>query len=523
MSLPDRDTAVARTLAVLAAEVVGWEQTHPDASLSEAEDALATALARSRAELLGGWAQAQPSARVKAQPAASRPCCPDCGTALVAAGRHRRTITLTGDQPLELERDYARCPQCGRGLFPLDEQLALGPPQLAPRLVAQVVLLGTLLPFTQASAVLAHFTGVRLSAETVRRLTETAGALAEALDTAAVVALERTLPAPPADPSVQLLSVDGAMVSLVGGAWAEVKTLAIGAVQPPAAAADAPPGQIHTRDLSYCSRLTDADSFARWATVETHRRGTETAATVVAVTDGSEWCQGFIDLHRPDAVRVLDAPHALGYLAQAAQAGFPADPLRADTWLAEQTHDLLTGDPDQVLDAVRALHDSLATDDPASDTLRQVRGYFEPRRDQMRYAAFRAAGYPIGSGCVESANKLVVEARLKGSGMHWARTHVTPLATLRCCWCNGRWAQTWPAIWTAWRAQAPTRSQERRAARHLALVTPPVVEPLPAAPPSVDQPPPTTTAQPRPKLVVNGKPTANHPWRTKGRGLRDSA
>ena len=28
---------------------------------------------------------------------------------------------------------------------------------------------------------------------------------------------------------------------------------------------------------------------------------------------------------------------------------------------------------------------------------------------------------PIGSGTVESANTLVVEARLKGAGMHWAR------------------------------------------------------------------------------------------------------
>jgi len=28
---------------------------------------------------------------------------------------------------------------------------------------------------------------------------------------------------------------------------------------------------------------------------------------------------------------------------------------------------------------------------------------------------------------VESANKLVVEGRLKGSGMHWARAQVTPM------------------------------------------------------------------------------------------------
>ena len=44
--------------------------------------------------------------------------------------------------------------------------------------------------------------------------------------------------------------------------------------------------------------------------------------------------------------------------------------------------------------------------------------YLVKRVDQMAYPPFQAAGWPIGSGIVESANKLVVEARLKGAGMY---------------------------------------------------------------------------------------------------------
>ena len=62
-------------------------------------------------------------------------------------------------------------------------------------------------------------------------------------------------------------------------------------------------------------------------------------------------------------------------------------------------------------------------------------------------AEFDAAGYPVGSGMVESANKLVVEARLKGSGMHWARANVNPLLALRSAICSGRWPEVWPRIW----------------------------------------------------------------------------
>lgn len=46
---------------------------------------------------------------------------------------------------------------------------------------------------------------------------------------------------------------------------------------------------------------------------------------------------------------------------------------------------------------------------------------------------------------MESANKLVVERRLKGSGMHWARAHVNPMV-LRAMACSDRWPEAWPQI-----------------------------------------------------------------------------
>jgi len=43
--------------------------------------------------------------------------------------------------------------------------------------------------------------------------------------------------------------------------------------------------------------------------------------------------------------------------------------------------------------------------------------YLRKREALMQYPQFRSSGWPIGSGMVESANKNVVEARLKGTGM----------------------------------------------------------------------------------------------------------
>ena len=91
--------------------------------------------------------------------------------------------------------------------------------------------------------------------------------------------------------------------------------------------------------------------------------------------------------------------------------------------------------------------------------------YLEKRREQLRYAEFIRAGYPIGSGVVESANKLVVEARLKGSGMHWADAQVNPMLALRNVVCSDRWDEAWDQISEQLRHQARERQSALRAER----------------------------------------------------------
>jgi hypothetical protein len=397
-------------------------------------------------------------------------------------------------------------------------------------LTESLVRLGAWLPFRPAAEMLAAFTRVQGGATTARRLTEHAGAAYEAVQTAQVEELERTLPAPPQGPAVQLLSVDGALVPLVGGEWAEVKTLALGVVQEPAVNRRGEQ-EVHTTELSYFSRLADHETFGRLALVETHRRGTETAGLVCAVVDGAEWEQGFLALHRPDAVRILDWGHAVEYLAAAAQAAYGVGTVRAQTWLAQQRHALTQEDPHTVLAALRALQEEGAapgTTDGTDDTgpravITRSLEYLEKRLPQIQYAAFAAQGYPRGSGSVESANKLVVQARLKGAGMRWARAHVNPLVALRTVACSDRWDEAWPQITAQGRAQVGTRRRERATARRqAAAVAAPQGEPVPppttaaptpapaSHPPAPVAPPPVA---PPPRRRGPRRPAADHPWR----------
>jgi len=447
-------------------------------------------------------------------------------------------------------------PPAGRAFSPLDEELALAPGYLTPYVRERVVRLATWMSFVRAGREMAHFTGITVGGTTVRRLTERAGAAYVAVQTAAVTLLERELPAPPEGPAVQYLSVDGAMVPLVGGVWAEVRTLALGEVVVREVQTRRDRERtVHAQDLSYFSRLTDHDTFARLATVETQRRGTETAGVVCAVVDGAPWIQDFITWHRPDAVRILDWPHALGYVAGVAAAVYGADTPAARAWLARHRRVLLEEDdgPALVLADLRRLQTDLAAvaegdqaslvwtvasgEGTAAVPLTGVLGqeaaqralgvvqdsltYLEPRAAQLRYAAFRAADYPLGSGSVESANKLLVEARLKGAGMHWARPHVNPMVALRTVAYGDCWTAAWPQITTRQRQQARDASADRRAARAqvaqaqaqaLQPETPTVSARL-TLPPAVRVPSRRVSAASGDRTHRPHKPAADHPWR----------
>jgi hypothetical protein len=375
------------------------------------------------------------------------------------------------------------------------------------------VRLGTWIPsFARAADALAWFGGVRVSEATACRRTEAAGAALVALETAEAERLAAETPAPPAGPRVQQLSADGAMVPLVGGEWGEVKTLAIGEV---VAARDADGGPVvRTTAVSYVSRLADSATFGRLALVETHRRGTARAGTVAAVLDGSVWLQVLVDLHRPDAVRILDFPHALEHLSAAVQATLGIGAVAAAAWLALHAHELKHGDPDAVLAAVRALPVHDAADPAAAAVARdQTLAYLEARRAQIAYARFQALGLPIGSGMVESANKLVVQERLKGPGMHWARPHVDPMLALRCAVCNDRWDETWPRIARSLRRPpdlCPTRTR-----RPVGLSAHQAHRPAArtARPPRL-RVAPMPVREPR---IADGHPTDAHPWKIAAR------
>jgi hypothetical protein len=338
----------------------------------------------------------------------------------------------------------------GWAFFPLDEQLALGSAGVTPRAEETLVRLASWMPFAAAQELLHDLLGVQVSKATARRATEASGEAALAVCEREEQRLKQEAPPAPSGADKQAMSGDGAFVQLVGGQWVEVKSLTLGEVTRDAHA------EVCLEQISTFSRHAEAERFTQAALVETHRRGLDQATAVCAVQDGAAWLQGLVDYHCADALRILDFPHAAEYvnaIGQAVQAAGAKLPMR---WLEGVLHRLKHQGPKRVLEHLAFL----AAHSP-SPGIQEHLTYLQKREAHMHYPTYQAAGWPIGSGSVESANKVVVEARLKGAGMRWQDQNVNPMLVLRNAVCNRRWQETWTTAQAHRQALGAQRRRER--------------------------------------------------------------
>jgi len=317
------------------------------------------------------------------------------------------------------------------GFFPLDQELQVPDGHLLPHALDTLVSISSELPFERAVTHVERTLGVLVHASTARRQTLAVGQrMLEGQNQQA-----QPLSACPEENASErmAMSSDGSMVPLVGGVWAEVKVVAIGAVERRKRKGEE---QTVTTQITYFARMANAATFADQASAELRRRGIERAKQVCAIQDGAEWIQGFVQSHRHDALRILDFAHAASYLYEIADKVREGGGHLPAKWVDGVLHRLKHEGPARVL-----LHVTRLT--RRYPQIQEQVTYLQKRRELMDYPTYQQQGWPIGSGSVESSHKLVVQARLKGPGMHWKPEHINPMLALRLALLNERWSESW--------------------------------------------------------------------------------
>lgn len=356
-------------------------------------------------------------------------------------------MSLLGE--LRLERGYYHCRQCGQGSFPWDQTLRLSPQRLTPAAQEVVTLAGVQESFGKAAQRTLHkLAGLRLSESTVERTTEAAGTrLATYRHAGCVFGPPRSYDwhRDAAGRRCAYVSVDATGILMQGpdGAQADGRMVYVGMIynpQPRAVEEDALSKPCD--GVRYLAGFYTLDELGLQLRRQGGQVGMNAAEQWVALTDGGNGLEEFLDVNFPRATKILDFQHAAGHLATFAKqfrSGSTADKL-----LAAWCHILKQAGGTQMLRVLERLDRTKMTEEVRQEH-DSVLTYVRNHVGRMDYPFYVRQGWQIGSGAVESACKTVVNQRLCLGGMRWGEEGSNAVAHLRALYRSD--ADQWEAFW----------------------------------------------------------------------------
>ena len=109
----------------------------------------------------------------------------------------------------------------------------------------------------------------------------------------------------------------------------------------------------------------------------------------------------------------------------------------------EKLCETLKEDPDGIDKVIRSLR-YLARKHRRRKVIRRELAFFTSQRHCMEYAQVREQAWPVASGPVEAANKVLIKSCMKGAGMRWPEYGTgQPILTFRAFWKSGRFDAAW--------------------------------------------------------------------------------
>ena len=317
------------------------------------------------------------------------------------------------------------------------------------RLEKQVVRLATRESFGEAVKTYAELTGFQVLKTTAwERLQERGERLKkrreqEAIHKWGLPKRSENMPGEAQQSTKKAISVDGAMVYIVGEEWKEVK---IGCVFEYETRLEYSRKKqereevVKGRNQSYTACLGGTEPFGKLLAAEADRCGFYRAWDQVVVADGAKWIWNLSATCCPEAQEIVDWGHAMRHVWTAAHLFYAEGSVGSKRWVKDQEEALWNGQVYKVMADIQALGQQLPGKAPELQT---EAGYFQNNARRMRYQEFREEGYPIGSGTVESGCKRLVEQRMRGAGMHWSRPGAENMLALRVEYLSQRWDEAW--------------------------------------------------------------------------------
>jgi hypothetical protein len=121
-------------------------------------------------------------------------------------------------------------------------------------------------------------------------------------------------------------------------------------------------------------------------------------------------------------------------LVDSAKILFTSNTNRSD-WIECRRNELLDGQIDQIIAVIR--EKMLGRRETIADKAEHLITYYEKNRYRIKYDEYRAAGYCIGSGALESAISTLLQQRCKLIGQRWIQ-RVSAVFNIRAIFKSGK-------------------------------------------------------------------------------------
>ncbi len=168
---------------------------------------------------------------------------------------------------------------------------------------------------------------------------------------------------------------------------------------------------------------------------------------LVAVMDGALclWTLLTSLLAGVNWVGILDIIHVAEYLWKVGNALHGEKTPEGRKWVYDHLLAILQGRVGRVIGGLKQILSKRKLRAGQRKALREAISYFENHREWMLYDEYLAAGYPIGSGVVESTCGHTVKSRMEGTGRRWSIKGAESTLLLRSVYTSKDWDAYWEA------------------------------------------------------------------------------
>lgn len=158
---------------------------------------------------------------------------------------------------------------------------------------------------------------------------------------------------------------------------------------------------------------------------------------VIGIGDGGLGLKEALEQQFPTMQFILDKPHVKDHLYETAEALGISRQDRA-AWVTPRLEAICHGNVAQVTQELEADYAQVP-----HERVHRLIGYLTRFSEAVDYNRFTEQGYPIGSGEVESAHKVIPQKRLKLPGACWHPDSINPMVALRILRANDWWDDFW--------------------------------------------------------------------------------